>query len=108
MGYRTLKMANPTVSYPRDGTETIGGNWRLVAPTPKPEFDSDTHELKELAPINYKQVWEASLLPEAKRTEKLEARAKRNEDNAWEQYKEDKLAHEKSLWVAAGKPVFVP
>ena len=60
--YRDIKSLDTTISYPVNGTEMLGEDWRLVVTTTKPIYDVYTEGINEIAPINYIQTWEVYTL----------------------------------------------
>ena len=56
--YRQVKALSLNISYPKDGTEMLGEDWKLIVTTPQPTYDVYTEGVIEIAPVNYLQTWE--------------------------------------------------
>ena len=106
--YSQIKQLNKNVSYPMPGAETLGVVWKLVAETPKPVYNEATEGVREIAPVAYAQVWEVYALTQPEIDAIQAETTLRTRGAKWRKYQEDKLAHEKSLWIAAGRPTFTP
>jgi hypothetical protein len=81
--YKEIKIANPNISFPKDGTSTLMEEWELIQPTTAPEYNYFTEKLVE-GELNLVQTWTIEPLPQAE----IDANAA------------DKLIYDTQIWKA--------
>ena len=96
--YAEIRKLSPNVSYPRNA-DTIG-EWEKIVSTPKPNYNSDTHKLEEIEPVNARQVWRVVPLSQAEKDSMQDGK----DELEWQEYKRAKDSTEKQAWINAGKP----